>query len=207
MPVITQIVKQKNRQGRFSVFIDEVYSFPFTDLELSMSGLREGQELTLQQVEEYKRQSLTSKAYDRAINYLSFRQRSGKEITTYLERKGYESGEIEMVLQKLISAGLVNDSNFAASWINDRAAIRPRSKRRLQQELRKKGVDTATIETALGEVDQEAEDEAIKHLALKKMTQAKYQDQRKLLAYLTGQGFDYYQVKRVLETLSTSSDE
>ncbi len=205
MATITKIARQKQRPDRYSIFVDGKFSFGLTDLELSTSGLREGAELAEEEVEQWQGQAQQSKAYDRAINYLSFRQRSAREISDYLIKKDFAPEQIKAVVGRLQQAGLISDAQFAASWVADRQATNPRSKRRLQQELRTKGLDADVIEHALAEVSPEDERTAITRIAQKKLTQSKFrQDQRKLISYLVGQGFSYSAVRTVLEELGGS---
>lgn len=200
MPIITRVERQKNNQQRYSVFIDGKFSFALGDLDLSNSGLREGQELSEAELTDWITKSVGNKAYERALNYLSFRPRSTKEVRDYLDKKEFDEPTTQLVLDKLQSAGFVNDQSFATSWVDNRQLLKPRSKRRLTQELRQKGLSDSDIEQAVGEVD---EIEALKVVVAKKA--ARYKDARLLINYLVGQGFNYGLVRQVLEELGIGS--
>jgi SOS response regulatory protein OraA/RecX len=62
-------------------------------------------------------------------------------------------------------------------------------------------LDNESIDAALEDVDEEAELATVKELAKKKLMQAKYQDQRKLMAYLTSKGFSYPLVRKAFDEL------
>ena len=73
--------------------------------------------------------------------------------------------------------------------------------RKLQMELRGKGVDVAIVEQVLASTDRADTDELQKIIAKKA---SRYDDVQKLTAYLVRQGFHYDDVK---EALSRSDDE
>jgi regulatory protein len=199
MPRITDIQQQKNNPGRYSISIDDKYAFPLSANDLLAWGLHLNQELSEQELEELKTGAGQSKAYDQALNYLSLRKRSTKEVTDYLKRKHYETEVIDRTLARLVDNKLVDDLDFAHSWVNDRNILKPRSKRVLEGELRQKGVSREDIEVVLAEISADDQLQILRGVIAKKKTLAKYQDPQKLTEYLVRQGFDYYQVKQALE--------
>lgn len=202
MPTVTKLEVQKKRAGRYSIHIDGRYAFSLSDNDLITSGLHQGQELSNVEVAAMQKLSLESKALDRVYNFLSYRQRTEREVRDYLRRRDYEPEFIDEVIARLQKQGMLSDEQFAASWVGDRQSLKPRSKRRLEQELRQKGVSADIIEQTLAEVSPEDELDAIKTVAQKKLTLAKYQDQSKLITYLVGQGFEYSLVKQALNDLT-----
>jgi len=206
MPVITDIKQQKRSKGRFSVYVDGQYSFALSDMDLGLSGLRVGQELATQEIEAFKAGDEESKAYNKSIRYLSVRARSVKEVRDYLVRKGVDEGLIGVVVERLERAGLLNDRDFAAAWVTDRQLLRPRSRRRLEQELMVKGVSSENIGAVMGELGQEDELQSLMAVIEKKRRLAQYQEQDKLIGYLARQGYKYDLIKKALEGLDSGAD-
>jgi len=203
MPKVTQLQTQVKRANRYSIHIDGKYAFSLSANDLIATGLHSGQELTEAEVERYRKLSLESKAVDRVYNFLSYRQRTEKEVRDYLRKKGYEDEFGDQVVDKLKRQGMISDQQFAVSWVGSRQSLRPRSRRRLEQELRQKGVSTELIAETLAAVSDEDEVAAIQEIATKKLSQAKYRDQPTLVKYLASQGFSYDLIKRALEELET----
>ncbi len=201
MPIITDIKRQK-RPGRFGVYVDGEYSFSLSDLDLSTSGLRVGDELSLDEVDEYKNSQSIGNAYGKAIRFLGYRPRSRREVVDYLRRKEVAPDQIEAVIIKLEAAGLVNDSDFAASWVASRQALKPRSKRVLTQELMQKGVSRDDIVESMSEIDPESELDALIEVAKRKSQLSQYKEEKKLIAYLGRQGYTYDLIKKALSRLS-----
>lgn len=204
MPVVTSI-KRQARAGinRFNISIDGEYCFSLSDLDLSMSGLRVGQELQALEVEQYTQNAKEAKAYALALRYLGIRLRSRRELKDYLIRKHCASDEVEAALERLEGLGLVDDSAFAAAWIADRLAVRPRSRLRLVQELSAKGVARDVIDLALEEIEPERELETLKALIERKRRASGYEDTKKLVAYFQRQGYRWGLIKEAMEQLES----
>jgi regulatory protein len=201
MPVITDIKHQKRSDDRFSVYVDGEYAFSLSSLDMSTSGLKIGQELSEGEVEEYRSLAGANKAYNLAIRFLSFRPRSKREMSDYLRRKGYEGEQIAPVLERLESARLLDDKAFSASWVASRQSLKPRSKRRLEQELMAKGVSRDDIAETVGAIDSDTELDSLVQVAQRKRTLSQYQDPNKLMGYLARQGYSYDLIKKALERL------
>lgn len=91
----------------------------------------------------------------------------------------------ELITERLIERGYVDDEKFARYYVENRFVKKGVSQKRLKMELMKKGVDTEIIEEVL---DERADEEEILKIIAKK--RAKYDDE-KLVSYLCRQGFPY----------------
>jgi regulatory protein len=195
---ITSIKQQVKQKDRYSVFVDEKYAFSLSETALLESKLASGDELSAGQVKEYKKLSEDDKLYNQSLRYIALRLRSKWEIEFYLQRKKAAPPLIESILNKLSIIGLVDDEKFAKAFVNDRRLLRPASRRKLVNELRKKHVPPEIIEQAVG-AENEDELAALKDVIERKRRQAKYQDSQKLMQYLARQGFSYGDIKTALE--------
>jgi regulatory protein len=93
-------------------------------------------------------------ARDRALNLLSFRDRSSRELEQRLLRAGYEPDEVVAALEGLQRVGLVDDERFARAVVEQQAGRRLSGRRAVAAALFAKGVDRATAEAALQELDE-----------------------------------------------------
>jgi regulatory protein len=199
MPTITKISAQVKRPDRYSIYVDGRYYCPLSDLDLVTSGLQVGQELSEAELAAVATRSRAAKAFDQALRFLSYRPRTRAEIRDYLlRRKGYEPELTEQVIGRLVEQGYIDDQAFARVWTESRQTLRPRSRRMIEQELRRKHVDAETVKTTLAAVTAEDELQAARAIAAKKKTQSQYRDESKLLAYLMRQGFDYSTSRQAL---------
>lgn len=196
---ITSIKQQANRADRYSIFVDGDYAFSLSENALLASGLASGQELTKQQIKDYKKLSAEDKLFNRALKYVAMRPRSVWEMKTYLERKGAAPETSRQLIQKLAELELLDDYKFALAFVRDRALLKPSSRRKLTAELAKKHIDSGTIEAVLAEACP-SDEAALRWHIDKARRQSKYaKDQQKLMAYLARQGFNYSDIKQLLE--------
>lgn len=195
---ITSIKQQQKRLDRYSIYVDDKYTFSLGEDDLVLTGLYKGQEVTEADLEKFKQDSLIGKAYDRAIRYLALRPRSKWEIEDYLKRKSYDELVIIAIIEKVSAKGYIDDEKFARSWVESRQLLNPRSKKQLTMELRKKRIDREIIDLVLSELSEEDETKVLKDLIARKKKQTRYQDPQKLLAYLSRQGYRYDLIKKAL---------
>ena len=90
------------------------------------------------------------------------------------------------VLSRFEEVGLINDSAFADAWVESRHHGRGLARRALAQELRSKGVDSALIDEAVGQLDSEQEEVAARELVARKLRSTRGLDRDKRLRRLAG---------------------
>jgi regulatory protein len=148
-------------------------------------------------LEDLKKAAVLDKGYDRALNLISRRPRSRWELEDYLKRKDYEPEAIENILGALSEKGFVDDYDFAKRWVENRRLLKSTSKRRLRQELKQKRVADDIIDQVLEE-DETDERKVLRELVERKRRQTKYQDDLKLMQYLSRQGYSYDDIKSAI---------
>jgi len=199
-PTVTALVAQKRNRERASVFLDGEFDFGLS--KMLAAELRVGQELTQQEIRNLQQRDVVEQAHDRALHYLSYRPRSEEEVVRYLRDKGVDDDAIESVLTRLRHAGLVNDQEFARFWVDNRETHRPRSRWALGVELRRKGVASDVIDSAVSSVN---EDVSAMRAARKVLHRFANLDRdtfyRRLLGRLQRRGFDYGVSRKVVDAL------
>ena len=194
---ITQLKQQVKRADRFSIFVDDKYSFSLSTDELLTAQIHVGMELSSSQLSDLVKLSENSLVKAQCYRYLSYRLRSKWEMETYLKRKGYSPQIIEDTVKYLIDKKLVDDNEFANRWIENRLLLKPTSINILKLELKQKHISSEIINSALKnhEID---ELPIINQLIDKKRQQSKYQDNLKLMQFLARRGFSYDLIKKAL---------
>jgi regulatory protein len=91
------------------------------------------------------------------LRLLTARARTRAELEGHLAKRGYPGDISNAVLDRLASAGLIDDADFAEQWVRSRHAHAGKGKRALAAELRTKGVDDELIAAALEDIDAGAE--------------------------------------------------
>lgn len=195
---ISAIKQQVKQKDRYSIYIDNKYAFSLSERALLNAGLASGQELSSEQLNDYKQLSADDKVYSRILRYAAMRPRTEWEIKTYMERKDAALPLIEQTIDKLKSLGLIDDYKYAAMFIRDRRLLRSSSRLKLTAELKKRRVPTEAIEMALSN-DESSDKQALAALIIRKRKQSKYQDDTKLMQFLARQGFGYGDIKQALK--------
>jgi regulatory protein len=201
MAKITKITQQVKHKDRYSLYVDDEYSFSLSDNALLTSGLVKGAELTGQQVKEYQQLSQDDKLYERTLRYVAMRPRSVWEVEFYLKRKDAAEGQVKQIVDKLSEYGYLDDYKFAEAFTHDRRLIRSASSRKIRLELQKKHVASDIIDQVLAE-DETDEPDMLRQLIIRKRQQSKYHDELKLMQYLARQGFGYGDIKSALAELA-----
>jgi regulatory protein len=187
---ITALKYQKKNPDRVSVFIDGRFAFGLP--RIIAARLKQDQFLSDAEIRSLEAEGSVETAYDRTLNYLSYRPRSRAEVERYLQKRDLPAAQIEAVAARLERAGLLDDEAFAQYWIENRERHRPRGLRALRYELREKGISNATIERVIMSVD--VPDSAYRS-ATSKARQLAHLDQqtftKKIVEYLARRGFDY----------------
>ena len=164
--------------------------------------LAPGQALDLEAYDQWLLLRQYRHALDRAVGYLAARARSRRELASRLLRCGYRPATVEMVLYKLQRENLLDDADFARQWVEARSG-RTLGKRRIAQELQRKGVSRAQTEAALSAVDEEAEAEACRRAAEKLASRYGREEPRqavqKLTQALVRRGFGWDESRRAAE--------
>ncbi len=84
--------------------------------------------------------------------YLSRRIRTEHEIRQWMDRKEVAIELQNKVIKKLVDMKLVNDFEYACSFVRTRNLIKPKPKKVITVELLRKGIDKQTIHKALQEI-------------------------------------------------------
>jgi regulatory protein len=89
---------------------------------------------------------------ERAGKWLALRPRTRSELGGRLLDSGFAPEVVDAALSRLEELGLVDDLDYARSWLEQRVARRPLGADALVEELAAKGIDRATAEEAVTEV-------------------------------------------------------
>ena len=129
-----------------------------------------------------------------ALRKLTAKACTRHELDRALQAKNVPEGVIDGVLDRLQEVGLVNDASFAVDWVSSRQQRRHLSRRLLRRELQAKGVERSHIDSALDQVDRNAELTSARDLADRKLASmngvAREVQYRRLAGMLSRRGFD-----------------
>jgi len=157
---ITALQTQTNNQDRINIFVDDQFLLGVSALIVLQMGLRIGQELSPEQLEQLHQEEALQQATNRALNYLSFRPRSREEVRRYLRKKETPPELIDTVIQRLDDLNLINDQSFTEFWVESRERSNPKGAQALKNELRMKGVKRELLDELVS--DEQDEERALR---------------------------------------------
>ncbi len=198
---ISAIQSQKKDQDRLNIFIDDKFAFGIS--RFIGHSLVVGQELGPKQIERLADADGREKAYQRALRFISYKPRTVFEVRKKLQKSEFEEIIIHSVLQELEDKNYVNDRDYAAEWIQTRSSSKPRSRRQLSFELRKKGISDDIIENEIIHAPDDL-DSALK-LGRKYLNRYRQLDekefQKKIFGVLARRAFPFEIINKTIEKL------
>ena len=138
-----------------------------------------------------------SDVYNKALDLLSRREHSQKEIKLKLQKKFKNSEEIYEVIEKLVANNIINDTRFTEHYINSRKR-RGFGSKKISYELLSKGINESIIDEVLRNMDDWNE-------LAKKEFNKKYKDgpsddfkiRSKQKNFLLNRGFSFEEIESV----------
>ena len=127
------------------------------------------------------------------LDQLTGQARSRAELAAKLAAKHVPDEVATDLLDRFEEVGLIDDAAFAREWTESRQSSRGLARRALGMELRRKGVDSETVEAALTQVSAESEAETARALVRRKLRSLRQVDDavklRRLVGMLARKGY------------------
>lgn len=202
MAIITRLVQGKKNPNRVNLYLDDVFAFALSIDEVVKQGLKKGVELSEEKVAKLKDADATDYIYAKILNFLSYRPRTIKEVRDRLYKyEVRDTTKQEALITRLIAKGYLDDLAFARWFIDSRNTHRPRSPRRIEQELLSKGISRETIREVIKTVSDPKQ--VIQALLSKKLGISRVLtlvERQKITTYLARQGFSWQDIAAVVKT-------
>ena len=193
--IITGIVASHRAPGRFTVMIDGKPRHTLGLAAIEQLGLAVGKS-TVGREDVLAREEASLRTYDRAVTMLAARGRASRDLERLLVAKGEPVELARNAIERLTREGIVDDAAFARSFVRSKSAGAGLAKRRLEQELGRRGVDRGVVTEAIDEVfSEEQVDEAAAAEALARKRQRSLTNldplarRRRLYAFLARRGY------------------
>ena len=164
--------------------------------EINRLGLKAGEDLSEAVYEDILTMILIPRAKKRAMHLLEKQDRTRANLAKKLRESGYPSRAVEEAVSYVESYHYIDDARYAENYI--RYHQDGKSRRRIFEDLYKKGIAKDVIEKALEEEYSASEEEQILALLEKKHYDAKTADVKeksKIYRFLMGRGFSYQAIE------------
>ncbi len=196
MPSVSALVPTPRHPGRFELLVDgrsvaTLSLDAIARLGLAVGASVAGREKTI------AIEAAQLEVYDRALDMLAVRARSSAELARALVRKGAPRDLADRAVARLQEQGLLDDAAFAQSFTRAKVLGAGQSKRRVQQDLARKGVSRGVTDAAIASVfaDEEVDQREIVEQAARKKLRSLVElepavRRRRLYAFLARRGYD-----------------
>ena len=199
--VVTEI--QELSKSRSKIVLDQEFAFVLYKGELRQYGIKLGQELSEEQYREIMTEVLPKRAKLRAMNLLKSRSYTTAQLRLKLQQGGYPEEVIKEALEYVASFHYTDDLRYAVDFITDND--QRKSRFRMEQDLRTKGIPTEIIELAWQEWQENGgsqDESAMIEALLKKKNynpeKADIKEQQKVYAFLMRKGFSGENITKAL---------
>lgn len=205
MIVVQSLVQEKNL---ITIELNTGESISIPDAIAAQYKLIIGKTLSK---EEYRQIKIESERYlckQKALDYLSIKNRTSYEIRKYLLKKAFSADIINEIIMDLENSGIIDDAKYAIEYTRSRRTRKLVGKRLIRKELKQKGISNVAIKKAFEEEGySEAQIEEVLALARRKFISLKEKKNalRKVAFFLAQRGFDYDLIYQVIEQLEKES--
>lgn len=193
--IITDI--KPGRKGNILVYADGKYILSVPREIFLKSGMNRGSKIDEREIENINFEIDSFKAKSRALNLLSYRAHSKKELQDKLKRR-LDEKSAKIAADKMEQIGLLNDENYARDFASHLQKNKMYAKKRISYELSKKGIDEEIISEVLNNLEL-SEDETLEKAVSKKSIENE-KEKRRLIAHLMRLGYSWSQINRFLKS-------
>ena len=206
---ITAISANTRRPGRFDIVVDGSVAATLSIETIERLQLKVGLPVDERLDATLQREAALVATYDRALNMLALRARSAAELRRLLLRKREPADLVDAAIERLLRAGFLDDESFARQFARSKLLGAGLSRRRVQQELARRGVSREIADAALAEVFAEEhldEEDGLQRVARKKLKSLERLDaatqRRRLYGFLARRGYDSDDIARTVRELT-----
>ena len=200
-----KLTYKKGKQDKIHISIDGEYSFTVDEAYFMSLGIYNGKEVDEDELSELRETVSMRRAYNYAVSLLARRDHSEKELKDKLSLKGYKEGADEAI-EKLKAGGYVSDERFARLFTRELRLLKKYGRKRIEQELYRKGIDRDIISEVISETEFD-EDELVS------LTRRKYGrylgDEKGLQKTVNGllrMGYTYGEIRDALRTINENTE-
>lgn len=219
MPKISRITVAKKRKDRFHIYLSkengkEEYGFTVSEDLFIKHSLNKGMDISEADINKIKEEGVLDKAFQKTLNFLSYRMRSEKEILQYLREQEVERDDAEQLMERLRDLNFLDDLAFAEAFVRTKKNSQKKGPLLIEQELYQKGISQKHIGTAM--LQYPPEEQLDNAIAAAEKKQSSYSSegarkkQQKLMQFLIQRGFTSETAKQALaesDTGATANEE
>ena len=160
-------IEAQKRPGRYNIHLDGKYAFAVAESVLIKYRLMKGMELDQAQLAQISNDDEIAKTYNKMLDYLAHQLRTEHDVYEKMRQLKTPAEDIEPVMQKLRGLHLLDDHEYAASYVRTVMNTELKGPQVIRQKLRQKQIGELDIDSALAQFTPERQLENATKLAKK----------------------------------------
>lgn len=162
-----KISKIKKINNKYTIILSDNSSLSFYSDTLIKYNLLKPREISDKELEEVINYNNYIEAYNKALTYISYKQRTKKEIKDKL--CNYSIDVIDKVIKKLDELCLLDEKKYIEAFINDQINLCNKGPFYIKSRLEKLNLDSNLIDEVISNVDDEVWLEKVRKMVDKKI--------------------------------------
>lgn len=204
-----KITKIEKKKRLYLVEFDQADKLYVTEDTIVRFMLTKGMDITEQELAEISDFAQFSYGKNLALYHISFKQRTRKEVESYLIQHEVDSERIPAILQQLEEENWINDTRYAQQVIEQNLSSGDKGPYILSQKLGQKGIAKSIIASSIEKVDFSKVIERVSQKLYKKY-QGKLPSQalkNKMVQSMVNKGFSISQATEAFQALDIEKDD
>lgn len=175
-----KISKIKKKNNKYTIILSDNSSLSFYSDTLIKYNLLKPRDISDKELEEIINYNDYIEAYNKALIYISYKQRTKKEIKDKL--CNYSNDVSDKVIEKLDELGLLDEKRYIEAFVNDQINFGNKGPFYIKKELEKLNINSYYIDECLNNIKENIWIEKVKKIVDKKInTNRKLPKERLLL--------------------------
>jgi len=187
---------------RQKVTLDNEYVFSLYNSEIRKYNIEAGTYMSQSLMTDIENDVLYPRAKERVLYLLGSRDRTIRQVKDKLKDNFYPESIIQRVVDFVCEYGYLDDERYTKSYI--KAKERTKSRRQLECELLRKGIDRSIIKSCICDEDDEVQLEAIRNWLEKPRYHKILEDTQsrgKVVSSLMRRGFEYELIAKCMDEI------
>lgn len=196
------------KNGKIHIYLDGEYRATVDKDWWYSEKYRNLKEITEDELTELLSSVGFRRAYNKALDFLSRRPYSEKEIKRKLKEKDFDESAIEYAVNRLKELSLLDDERYAETLAEHLYTNKKYGAKRILQELNLRGVDRETAQNAVLALDKDEINSIV--LLLEHKFKGKFNDEKgkqRTVAALLRYGYSYSDIKTAFQSVSQTFEE
>lgn len=202
--------KLKNNSYKIS-FEDSTNDLVLYDDIILKYNLLLKKEISNSELEKIKKENESFSCYYKAIQYLTYKNRSKKEIEEYLKKQGFSLKDIESTIKILEERKIINEDTYLKMFIHDQILLTNNGPKKIEKKLLDLGFSEENIEKELSTITKDVWQEKLKHAIVKKVNSNKkdgiHKIKEKIIYHFINEGYSKEEIISILDTIEFPKNE